>query len=277
MLRHFVTKKMKIIHTVKEIFEMEKTITLTFGDQAENHVRMQKIGQMAESGFSLKDLARAKTRLGSSCELICLNDFLPDDTECTPAYILIIRGGVDHFLSEGSIENLLSEQENLEPDKKAFMYGRVCNKNARWNLCFGKKGQPPDYENKKGRIVPYSDVPVLNSLRLAFPKFLGRKAKHLVVEGNYYYNIYKCGIGFHGDAERRKVIAVRLGASLPLHYQWFQNGKPVGKRVKLLLNHGDMYVMSEKAVGTDWRKRKILTLRHAAGCDKFLKIKGSLG
>ena len=30
--------------------------------------------------------------------------------------------------------------------------------------------------------------------------------------------------------------------------------------------------MSEKAVGTDWKKKKIWTLRHAAGCNKFIKL-----
>ena len=40
-------------------------------------------------------------------------------------------------------------------------------------------------------------------------------------EGNYYYDIKKCGIGFHGDAERRKVVGIRLGDSIPLHFQWF--------------------------------------------------------
>ena len=36
-----------------------------------------------------------------------------------------------------------------------------------------------------------------------------------------------------------------------------------------------MYIMSEKAVGTDWKKKNIYTLRHSAGLDntKFTKIK----
>jgi hypothetical protein len=32
-----------------------------------------------------------------------------------------------------------------------------------------------------------------------------------------------------------------------------------------------MYVMSEKAVGTDWKKKKIYTLRHATGASPFIK------
>jgi hypothetical protein len=30
--------------------------------------------------------------------------------------------------------------------------------------------------------------------------------------------------------------------------------------------------MSEKAVGSDWKKKKIATIRHATGCEKFTKI-----
>ena len=30
--------------------------------------------------------------------------------------------------------------------------------------------------------------------------------------------------------------------------------------------------MSEKAVGTDWKRKKFPTLRHAAGCEKYTKI-----
>jgi len=40
-----------------------------------------------------------------------------------------------------------------------------------------------------------------------------------------------------------------------------------------MLNDGDMYIMSDKAVGFDWKKRNTKTLRHAAGCAKFLEIK----
>ena len=45
---------------------------------------------------------------------------------------------------------------------------------------------------------------------------------------------------------------------------------PIGKRAEIMLEHGDMYVMSEKAVGTDWKNPSIPTLRHAAGSKKFL-------
>ncbi len=116
-------------------------------------------------------------------------------------------------------------------------------------------------------------MPLLNAVRNKFGELFGKKCEKLVAEGNYYYDAKKCGIGFHGDSERRIVIAVRLGCTLPLHYHWFYNSKAVGKRIKLKINHGDIYFMSQKAVGTDWKKKKVLTLRHAAGAKKYLTIK----
>ena len=99
------------------------------------------------------------------------------------------------------------------------------------------------------------------------------KLDNLICEGNKYYDLKKCGIGYHGDAERRKVICVSLGANnYPMQWVWFKNSKPQGEPFKVLLNHGDVYIMSEKAVGYDWKKRSKLTLRHAAGANKYLSL-----
>ena len=63
-------------------------------------------------------------------------------------------------------------------------------------------------------------------------------------------------------------MGVRLGHAtdrMPLKFQWFQKSQPLGAVLEIPLSHGDMYVMSDKAVGHDWMKdRKGLTLRHAA-------------
>jgi len=60
---------------------------------------------------------------------------------------------------------------------------------------------------------------------------------------------------------------------MPIYFQWFYQLKPVGERIKIPLDPGDIYVMSEKAVGSDWKKRLIPTLRHATGAASFLTIK----
>ena len=252
----------------------QSVITLTFGDQAENHAGMETIGHLADSGqgFNYQDLLYAKEKLQQdeiTSEIIKLE--LNEDSN-EDAYVMIIRNGVNKLLEpfQQDHEGMFFEQANLEIDKKAWMRGRVVNKHARWNVCFDTQGREPNYENKQGRIVSYDDIPITKTLIEQFDKYFGPKASNLKGEGNYY-DPSKCGIGFHGDSERRKVIAVRLGSncSMPLHYQWYIDCKPIGERIIIPLNGADMYVMSEKAVGTDWKKKKIYTLRHATGSKLF--------
>ena len=87
----------------------------------------------------------------------------------------------------------------------------------------------------------------------------------LNAEGNYYYDNSKCMIGFHGDTERHVVVGIRFGSTYPLHFQWYKNSETVSDIKTIHLNGGDMYVMSEKAVGTDWKSSSKYTLRHSAG------------
>ena len=46
-----------------------------------------------------------------------------------------------------------------------------------------------------------------------------------------------------------------------------------------MLNSGDVYIMSDKAVGFDWKRSSLLTLRHAAGKDtcKYARMKRRAG
>jgi hypothetical protein len=250
-------------------------ITLTFGDSAENHVGMEKIGTMVSEGegFSVAELERLQEKLNTLprvyCDLYRLNEVDQPD-----AAVLVLRNGVNAILRMKRFceADLFAEQAALEVDKKAFMYGRVVNKNARWNLCFDDVGHEPDYEAGKGRIVPYESIPCTKFLRESLFQFFGPKAKGLKCEANYYYDVKKCGIGFHGDSERRKVVGVRLGAAMDMHFRWFKDGQPVGEEICVPLYGGDIYIMSEKAVGTDWKKRSIYTLRHATGCSKFTTV-----
>jgi hypothetical protein len=270
------------------------TITITFGDQAENHVGMQKIGKLAEEGFSINDIKRASKKfkkLGAECIRVDLSTYAKDEnnvdedsvdedsvdedsvdednTDDTPdAQLLIIRNGLSYISDP---DQLYKEQFSFNWDTKAKMRGSVVNKAARHNVCYAKKSQEPDYENGKGTIVAFNDLPYLSKLHAILPEYFGNKAKNLQAEGNKYYDISnKCYIGFHGDSERRIVIGCRLGATLPLHYQWYQQSNPIGTRYTCNIHHGDIYMMSEKAVGTDWKKRIIKTLRHAAGNEDVL-------
>jgi hypothetical protein len=137
-------------------------------------------------------------------------------------------------------------------------------------LCFADEDQEPNYEDGKGRIVAWKHIPRMTRIRNVIAEWT--EDVLLNAEANYYYDISKCGIGYHGDAERKKVVAIRMGASMPLYYRWYQNSIPVSEPIKVTLNDGDMYIMSEKAVGFDWLKKKVATLRHATGCSKYTDV-----
>lgn len=255
----------------------KSTITLTAGEQSENHVGMQKNGSgLAEHGFTGEELKRIKkifTDMEYKCILKDLSiDEIDDDYD---AYLLIIKNGVNIILDDDNAADMMyDEQINLKWDKKFFDTRRqkVLNKHARYNLCYSREYQEPDYENGKGTIIAFDDVPLTKKLLKRFPKYFGDKAQNLELEGNLYYDIKKCYINFHGDFERRIVIATRLGATIPLHFQWYKNSETVGSSMTFNIDHGDIYIFSEKATGNDWKKRSIFTLRHAAGNNKCIKL-----
>jgi len=216
---------------------------------------------------------------GYQCELVDLikgindNILIPTNLD---AHVLIIRNGIEYITKMGDHTQLFNELINLNYDKKAKMKGKVVNKHARYNLCFDKISQEPNYDQGKGRIISYDEIPITNKIKNFLESLINKNIPDapelLVAEANYYYDIAKCGINFHGDSERKKVIAFRIGAPLGLFYQWYHCCSSVSPIMEFNLNEGDIYFMSEKATGNDWKKQKILTLRHAAGSKSFLKI-----
>jgi len=290
----------KIINLIQSTFltPFKGTVTLTFGEVAESHVGMQKIGRMADRGFSHEDLKRAADyfiRKGCDAFIIDLNAFLPDIStikdeeekmylnqalheEDFQAYVLVVRNGMKCTQDDNEGKHLLTEMLFFDWDSKLYneRRGIVQNKLARHNLNFDEHGQEADFQAGKGTTIPWNEVNLLNDLRFQLIDSFGESAMDLKCEGNKYYAVSKTGIGYHGDSERRKVIGVRLGHAMSMHWMWFYNNEPRGLNVSITLQPGDIYAMSEKTVGTDWRpkrdmgwKSKRYTLRHAAGADKY--------
>ena len=250
---------------------------------------MEKVGEMAAEGdgFTLEDLQQAAefatSEFGCSCRIVDLGDGIRDIVgdavpveAVRPAYVLVIRGlttGVEEF----------NQLLDVKWDTKYFDTRRkkVLNKHARSNNIVGYFEQDADYENGKGTVVHFERVPALKALLEERLHMLGERFKKLILaEGNRYGDggAKKNGIGFHGDAERCLVLAVRCGAkggspSMPMKFQWYYKNSPVGEMANIELQTGDVYVMSEVAVGTDWRHSSRLTLRHATGADKYVTIR----
>lgn len=94
---------------------------------------MEQIGTKATAGYScalLQDLHHRLTQAGQICEYHSLAQHL-DQPE---AAILIVR----KYCTDPEI---LPELLALPWDQKALMRGRVCNKHARYNLCFADYSQ----------------------------------------------------------------------------------------------------------------------------------------
>ena len=244
--------------------------TVTFGDRAENHAGMQMIGHAAAQGVSVEKLRSIKRHLdvrGIPCELIDLGQLVQHAVP--EAAVLVIPGGVNALLGMAEAK-VLAELRTMPKDSQMFSRGKVMNKKCRHNNTMGDFDQAPDIANKKGTVVNFKDYPATTSLRNELTKLLGVPAA-LVGELNHYYDSERCGIGWHGDKERRIVVGARFGPGadgMHLKYQWFKWSRLVGAEGRIVLNAGDIYIASEKAVGTDWKKRKVPTLRHAAGKDK---------
>lgn len=195
---------------------------------------------------------------------------LGSDTNVRDASVLIIHGlttGIDEY------KQLVSQKWDTKYwDTRR---GKVLNKHARENNMIAHFRQDADYENKKGTVIHFDDVPTIKSLLEDKIMLLGPKFKKLLVaECNKYPDggTKKHGIGFHGDTERRIVVAIRCAMEyfdMPLIYRWYHHNTPIGTPVEISINTGDVYVMSEVAVGTDWRCSSIATLRHATGAPKY--------
>ena len=285
----------KIVDTLKSLVTdpFKGTITLTFGEVAESHVGMQKIGNEAEVGFSHVDLVKTQNKFikgGCKTLLIRLNDFLPkegwegitekerhelQEAKTKPefeAYVLVVKNGLKALTGDDGKE-LLTEMLLYKWDTMLYNERRkkVQNKNARYNVNFDQEKQVEEFSKGKGTTIPWREAPILKRLKKKLVLAFGEKAEELKCEGNLYYKSGDTGIGYHGDTERKKVVGVRLGKKMNIHWMWYYNNLPRGTNFSTILEPGDIYCMSEKTVGTDWLRapKKRYTLRHAAGASKY--------
>jgi predicted NAD-dependent protein-ADP-ribosyltransferase YbiA (DUF1768 family) len=261
-------------------------IALTFSyGMIENGVRMQQLGELEKRGYTVSELKVMEEKfikLGATCELINLNDMLPErDTKYNTddAAILIIRNGISVLGSDP--DDLLEEQMSLNWDVKKLNRGNISNSVARRNLCYADFSQENNYADFDGKVPKDAEVrgTVIDFESIIFTKMLRESIVDLIPkykevdggrvllgEGNLYYD-NKSYIGYHGDSERKTVICCCLGSSTNLNYQWYMRRECIGSTLSLEINHGDIYIMSEKATGNDWKKHanNLCTLRHAAG------------
>lgn len=279
-------------HKPKDVpIKIQEALILTFADVCDHDLESAKVGKPAEQGLTLEDLIRAQKQfenLGAFCELTDLGNFLPRNyKEKVPfkyetGHILVIRNGINFLLKDinKTDADLMQEQKNLNWDTTAVSRKHrttktegIVTKSNNWSLCFADEPKVQNLKANEGTVVAFNDVPCTNHVRNKLVELMGSTVKDIVGEGRFYFDLYKCNTKHHGEINKKILICARFGAQFPLHFQWFVKWKAVGSPAKFMLNPGDMYILTNKAIGNDWRKATILTLRHGfAAEEKWLVI-----
>lgn len=248
---------------------------ITFGENAIIHVgskevtnEMRKTQLTNLNGFTVKELEEIAHSLGNVAEIVYLNKVLPFEFQsANEAAVLVIRGGANLLLADlHGADKLLMEQKAIDYDKKYWntRTKRTNNKRARYNIVFGDEDVTPSDDYQQYSVKAFKGLPNLQAIREMLPKVLGPKAEMLCAEGNHYYEA-KSYIGFHGDAERKIVICLSLGKNATLRYCWrMPHSSNNGIPIDIQIGHGDIYIMSEKATGNDWKKTSKVRVVHAA-------------
>lgn len=259
---------------------------LTFSCFAEGHVGMKiEKNQIAKDGknraLHVGDLITLQSKIGG--EMIYLRQDIggrePD------ACVLVLRDGMQRFGVDKDV--LLNQIQNLPAVDKQLLNTRqkkVQNKHKRHNCNFGDQIIQADIANGQSTMYNFkcTFVSEVKKLRDAFTGVgLAHKMEtmtDLLAEANIYYaDEYKknhfCGIGYHGDAERPNspVIGCNVGKTRYLSFRSFHRSRYYRDEVRIKLNHGDIYFMSEHAVGVNWKKSGSVVYRHRAGSLKFLE------
>ena len=235
-------------------------------------------GTMAEEGFSADRLRKLCASLNAQGIRARIVDLRADaESKGVPAsvlermdeaVVLVIHDGANALTNNPQMANkMLAEHQGLEYDTKTLMYQKVCVARSRRNLYFAEEARPGDMAIGQNTVVAWSSVPANAECLCALTELLGTTDVNTAVS-NYYPDPRRCGIGWHGDAERRQTIMVRLGSgsnTRPIHFLWCEGKSRIVSPVTIDLQHGDVMVPCAKAVGTDYKLRSVPTVRHATG------------
>ena len=234
----------------------------------------QALGQCAERGFSPEQLRALHAKL--SAEGSAVSSRLYELTSAcraagaSDANVLVVKLPAD--VADGAYAEM---RDSVKYSRYAFRYGRRVTSRSR-NIAY-VSGEPcgEDPESNAPEVVAWRDVPHCQRVREFLNDLLcDTEAVHAVAIR--YADIRECGIRWHGDAERRKTLVTRLGPNSKRHpfwLMWYHNHAPVSDPIRIDIEHGEVCIPSEKAVGTDCKRYIIPTLRHATG---FLKTDGAV-
>ena len=219
-------------------------------------------GQKGVRGYSAAFLRQLHARLGEDTTTLYELSKSCDHPSTPDAVVLVI-----HTPNELA-DRVLEEVSKMPFAQTHVQYGKVCNSTNR-RLCYiGAFAQDADSETGQQPVRTWEQLPACKEVRDRLHSTLD-DTECMVGCVLQYPDILKGGIGWHGDAERCKSLVMRLGHVLhPLWFRFFQNSDAVSTAIPVALTHGDIAIACQVAVGTNYKMRSRVTVRHATG---FLK------
>lgn len=252
---------------------------VTFGEVAIFHIGGTEFGtKIRDEGYTVNELQNLKNFIGDNAEYISLDNKLPENLRRdNEAGVLVIRCSNNPEntipISTDFADKLYEEQLSIDYDDKYYdnRFQKILHKRARKNIVFGNTKIEHSEDYKQPSVKSFGDLYNLSRFKNLLPSFFGKKAEELNAEGNFY-NHSKSGIGFHGDTERKIVICLSLGKSAILRFQWRLpfSSEHTCDPIDININHGDIYIMSEKASGFDWKSRSKVRVVHASGHEFYI-------
>lgn len=248
---------------------------VTFSDIVSHGSGMKSFGVHNEGGFKNEDLLKMHSVLkpGTS-ELHNIKTILPQTLYDIPdVYVLIMR---NYFVNEsnnlwnifntiessnqnGEITGVQWDDERIHNNK--LVKNKLNKKLLFLDLSDSYKHSISITENR-GTIYNYQKIPALKNLHTIFESTM---CGPLQIEGTMYYNTNECYTPLHQEKEKWKIINLCVGKSIPINFIWFHQTERVSNPYSILLNHGDLCLISEFAAGVVKEKQTRLYLKSSIG------------
>lgn len=229
----------------------------------------QRMGTPDGQGYSPTRLRELHARFPDTT---CLHELrkLCADPRADDACVLVAR--LPHRVAD---ETLVEMQSVVNYSEYAHRYGKKVKARSRNVGFLGSTSAPEDPDVNAPAKTAWADLPGCTRVRETLHALLedGGASEAVAIR---YNNVDECGIRWHGDAERSKTLIARFGSNSarhPLFFMWYCNNVPISEPYAIPLAHGEVAIPSFKAVGSDYKRSSIPTLRHATG---FLKTDGAV-
>lgn len=268
--------------------EDESVILLSGGDCVLSCGRL--LGEDARMGIlTERDLKRASEYMRNTLGLNpVLHEFKsPGDSFHTGVYInkspaahvLVCEDFLSAIERESGqnadiTEQLYESLNALQCDERRVSRGHILPIHGEGSACIGSISREGSPEDGVGTVHDRELVPGFSELSATFVKMFEGKGAHISWYMKKFKQASDCCHNFIGSdigtwGMARIVVGRPANLEVPMQFQWWFKGMPIGWRRKITLKHGTLVLLDgDYAFGRNWRKTNELTMRNALGDDE---------